>query len=74
MLLATTPEIDSRIKSWSKFNKQPPEFFILQAIENSLDDWEDYNEALRICAEVDAGHMKTYSLDEVERHLDALEN
>ena len=74
MILTTTPEIDSRIKSWSKFNKKPPEHFVLQAIENSLDDWEDYNDALRICSEVDSGRMKTYSLDEVERHLDALES
>ena len=74
MLLTTTPEIDSRIRTWSSINKQPPERFVMQAIERSLDDWEDYNDALHICAEVDAGRMKTYSLDDVERHLDALES
>ena len=74
MILTTTPELDSRIKAWSRINKQSPERFIMQAIERSLDDWEDYNDALHICAEVDAGRMKTYSLDEVERHLDALES
>ncbi len=74
MILTTTPELDSRIKTWSRINKQSPEHFIMQAIERSLDDWEDYNDALHICAEVDAGRMKTYSLDEVERHLDALES
>ncbi len=74
MILTTTPELDSRIKTWSRINKQSPERFIMQAIERSLDDWEDYNDALHICAEVDAGRMKTYSLDEVERHLDALES
>lgn len=74
MILTTTPELDSRIKTWSRTNKQSPERFIMQAIERSLDDWEDYNDALHICAEVDAGRMKTYSLDDVERHLDALES
>lgn len=74
MILTTTPELDSRIKTWSRINKQSPERFIMQAIERSLDDWEDYNDALHICAEVDAGRMKTYSLDDVERHLDALES
>lgn len=40
--------------------------------DQSLDDWEDYNDALRICAEIDAGRMKVYSLEEIEQHLDAL--
>ena len=72
-MIATTPEIDSRLRTWSRITKQPPEIFVQQTLDEALDDWEDYNEALRICAEVDAGRMRTYSLQEVEAHLNALE-
>ena len=46
--------------------------FTQMILDETLDDSEDYNNALRICAEIDAGHMKVYSLKEVEQHLDAL--
>ena len=43
-----------------------------ETLDKALEDWEDYEEALRICELVDAGHMKVYSLAEVESHLDEL--
>ncbi len=73
MLVTLNNNVDRRLQSWCKYTHLSPEVFIIDAVERSLDDWEDYNDALRICAEVDAGRMKTYSLDDVERHLDALE-
>ena len=36
-----------------------------------LEDWEDYTDALRICAEIDSGRMKTYSREEINREMDA---
>ena len=72
MIITLDEKTDNRLKTWSKFNKQPPEIFINEAIERSLEDWEDYLEALEICAEIDSGKIKTYSLEEVERHLDEL--
>ena len=72
MILNTSPTLDDRITSWSKYTKQPPETLISQALEHYLDDWDDFHEALRICDEVDSGRMNTYSLDEVERQLDEL--
>ena len=74
MIFTTTPEIDFRLKAWSSVTKQPPELFLQCTIDEALDDWEDYNDALRICAEVDSGKMRTYSLEEVEEHIDALED
>ncbi|MBQ3458407.1 MAG: hypothetical protein IJG30_05550, partial [Synergistaceae bacterium] len=70
MLLELDEKTNTRIQSWSAANNQPPEVFINYALEQSLDDWEDYADALSICAEIDAGRMKTYSLEEVERQLD----
>ena len=73
MILKTAPEMDTRILSWSEHVKQPPELLIEGVLNEALDDWEDYHDALCICSEVDAGRMKTYSLEEVEKHLDELE-
>ncbi len=73
MILTTTPEQDSRIQAWSEATRQPPEAFIREALDRALEDWEDYAEALRICAEVDAGRMKTYTLSEVTEQMNALE-
>ena len=72
MTVTLDEKINSRIQFWGMANNQPPEVFIHEAIEQSLDDWEDYMDALNICSEIDAGKMKTYSLDEVERQLDEL--
>lgn len=74
MILTTTPDIHARLRSWSISTNQSPELFINEAIDEALSDWEDYCDALRICAEVDTGKMRTYSLQEVEAHLDALDN
>ena len=72
MTVTLDEKMNSRIQFWSMANNQPPEVFIHEALEQSLDDWEDYMDALKICSEIDAGKMKTYSLDEVERQLDEL--
>lgn len=72
MIVTLDKRFHSRIKNWSKATKQSPNILINKALEQSLDDWEDYRDAVNICSEVDAGNMKTYSFDEVEKHLDEL--
>lgn len=72
MILSTSQALDARIASWSNYTKLPPETLIFKAIELYLDDWEDFQDALRICDDVDSGRMNVYSLDEVERQLDEL--
>ena len=73
MILTLTPERDARLQHWSKETRTPPETLINAVLDEALDDWEDCRDAVRICAEVDSGKMRTYSLEEVEEHLDALE-
>ena len=70
MIISTPAEIDTRLQSLSEVTKQPPEVLVRGILEDALEDWEDYTDALSICAEVDAGLMKVYSLSEVEKHLD----
>ena len=73
MVVTLDEKINSRLQLWCKHTQLPPEVFINHSLEQALDDWEDYNDALRICAEIDRGEMQTFSLHEVEEHLDALE-
>ena len=73
MIVTVDEKTGTRLKSWSMATNQPPEVFINEALEQSLDDWEDYIDALNICDEIDSGRMKTYSMDEVERQLNELD-
>ena len=74
MILQINSDINTRLQHWSTITKESPQDFINDILSEALDDWEDYQDALRICAEVDAGRMKTYTLAEVEQHLDDLDN
>ena len=74
MLLEIDTKTDMRIKEWCRATDGTPEEFANYALEEALDDWEDYQDALRICALVDSGRMKTYSLAEVDKHLDELDS
>ena len=74
MIVELAPEISSRLSSWSLSTQEPPEKFIEDALKKALEDWEDYSDAVKICAEIDAGRMETYSMDEVWRELDDLES
>lgn len=58
-----------RIETRSGAANQKPEKFMLMAIEQYLEDLEDYEDAVRISEEVRSGRMKTYSLEEVRAHL-----
>lgn len=73
MLVTLNNNVDRRLQSWCKYTHLSPEVFIIDVAQRSLDDWEDYNDAISICSEIDAGRMKTYSLADVEAHLDTLE-
>ena len=68
-LLELPQELRERIETRSGAANQKPENFMLMAIEQYLEDLEDYEGAVRISEEVRSGRMKTYSLEEVRAHL-----
>ena len=68
-LLELPQELRERIETRSGAANQKPENFMLMAIEQYLEDLEDYEDAVRISEEVRSGRMKTYSLEEVRVHL-----
>ena len=77
MVITLNPEIEKRLTEWSISEKQSPDEFVNETLEKALEDWEDYMDAVRICAEIDSGRMKTCSMEEFHRkldELDALEN
>ena len=69
LVLELPQELRERIEVRSCEVKQKPERFVLMAIEQYLEDLEDYRDAVRISEEVRSGRMKTYSLEEVRAHL-----
>ena len=68
-LLGLPQELRERIETRSGAANQKPEKFMSMAIEQYLEDLEDYEGAVRISEEVRSGRMKTYSLEEVRVHL-----
>ena len=68
-LLELPQELRERIETRSGAANQKPENFMLMAIEQYLEDLEDYEDAVRISEEVRSGRMKTYSMEEVRAHL-----
>ncbi|MBR0069508.1 MAG: hypothetical protein IJP97_03335 [Synergistaceae bacterium] len=67
--LEFTPELNERINFWSSRDKEKPDIFLKRIISEHIEDLEDYEEAVRISSEVDAGRMKVYSWEEVREHL-----
>ena len=68
--LELSPELEARLGAESRAARQTPESLIVVAIEQYLEDLEDYRDAVRISEEVRSGRMKTYSLQEVRAHGD----
>ena len=69
ILLEVTPEFQERVNFWSTKKNKRPDIFLKNIIAEYLEDLEDYEDAARISAEIKAGRMKTYSLEEVREHL-----
>ena len=70
MLFRSSPEVEARLGAESRAARQTPENLIAAAIEQYLEDLEDYRDAVRISEEVRSGRMETYSLEEVRTRLD----
>ena len=73
MVLEVPREIEERISLWSERLNEPQSAFMLRAVEEYIEDLEDYDEAAMVNAEIRAGRMKTYSLEEVEQEMDELD-
>lgn len=73
MVLEFTPEFQERVNFWSGRQHEDPDIFLKKIIAERLEDMEDYEEAARVAAEIKAGRMKTYPLEEVEREMAELD-
>ena len=69
MTVELTPEMEERVGIWREKTNGDTGSMITEALDRYLEDWGDYTDAVQICAEVDAGRMKTYSWEEVKQHL-----
>lgn len=68
-LLELPQELRERIETRSGAANQKPEKFMLMAIEQYLEDLEDYEDAVRISEAVARGEEKVYMAEEVRARL-----
>ena len=69
--LELTDEIEGRVNAWCRATNGEAEDLMSEALLQYLEDWEDYTDAIKICAEIDSGRMRTYSREEINREMDA---
>lgn len=61
--------IEQRLNHLAKETHRTKSFYIQQAVEDFLEDQEDYYLALAVKERIDSGQEKLYSLEEVEKML-----
>ena len=62
-------ELKERVDFWSSKNNKTPDAFLKNIIAEYLEDLEDYEEAARVHAEIQAGRMQTHSWQEVRERI-----
>lgn len=67
--LELSPELEARLGAESRAARQTPESLIAVAIEQYLEDLEDYRDAVRISEAVARGEEKVYTAEEVRARL-----
>ena len=69
--LELTPELEEKINIWRQETNGDTEELVSEALLQYLEDWEDYTDAISICAEIDSGRMRTYTREEINKEMDA---
>ena len=67
--LELSPELEARLGAESRAARQTPESLIAVAIEQYLEDLEDYRDAVRISEAVAREEEKVYTAEEVRARL-----
>jgi len=67
--LRLPPELSARLEKMAKRTGRTKTYYIRQAIEEKIADMEDWYLAEHRMKEHLAGRSKSYTLDEVEKHL-----
>ena len=73
MVLEVPKDLEERVCVWSGKAKETPDALMLRAIEQYIEDLEDYEDAVEVSREIKAGRMRTYAMEEVEREMDELD-
>ncbi len=63
-------DLEQRLNALAKRTGRTKAYYIREAIEQQIEDLEDYYDAVRISKRVKEGKEKTYTLDEVVKNLD----
>lgn len=70
LAIRLTDEIENRLENLAKVTGRTKTFYAREAITEYLDDMEDLYLAEKRYADIQAGRVKTYTLDEVKSQLD----
>lgn len=62
-------DIEQRLSHLAKETHRTKTYYIQQAVQDFLEDQEDYYLALAVKERIDSGKEKLYSLEEVEKIL-----
>lgn len=62
-------DVSMRLQDLAQLTGRSKTFYMIEAIREHLDDFEDLYIAEKRLIEIRAGRSKTYSLEEVERSL-----
>ena len=68
--LELPPELESRLDTLVRDTGRPREDYLVMALEEYLEDMEDYNDAVRISGLIERGEMKTWTAEEVRKDLE----
>ncbi len=63
------PELDRRLGEVAQRTGRSKSYYIRRALDEWLEDREDYLAALTVLERVESGEERIYPLDEVEREL-----
>ena len=74
MLTLNLPsQLEQRLSQWTANTHQSKEYGVQRALEEFLDDYEDYSNALRVAERVKNGQEPTYTLEELKKRHDLLD-
>lgn len=69
IVLELPRELEERLDALLEDTGKTKEECLLTALEQYIEDLEDYEDAVRIAALIDSGQMETYTLEEAGRCL-----
>ena len=73
LTLNLPPELEQRLSQWAAKTHHSKDYGMQLALEEFLDDEENYSEAVKIAERVTNGQEPTYTLEEIKKRHELLD-